>query len=221
MCTHTYVCTSWRRGTHSLCRLGQSTAAGSAASSVFDASLRATVRPPRAMFGPSLRAPRSAASPPRGAAQRPAQQRSAGTATNAHGGGAGRTGPPRACTGRATRGAPSPSWRGWTCRTRADLLNRPRHARAAPAPPYAYGGGWRAGRTVPPRACTGRATRGAPSPSCRRCTCRAAHAREAAPAAHMDRAWFAFGESVEKNTYTRTYTRVHTRTQMHSKNRYL
>ncbi len=30
--------------------------------------------------------------------------------------GAGRTVPPRACTGRATRGAPSPSWRRWTCR---------------------------------------------------------------------------------------------------------
>jgi hypothetical protein len=39
---HSYICirTSRRRGTHSFFRLGQSTAAGSAASSVFDASLK-------------------------------------------------------------------------------------------------------------------------------------------------------------------------------------
>jgi hypothetical protein len=124
-----------RRGTHRSFRLGQSTAAGSAASSVLDASLRAKVRPPEWVRPIPARAcsarhdrprrvrPRPA---PRVAAQRPAQdaargaqQRNAGTATNARkaaGGRAGRTGSPRACTGRATPGAPSPSWRRCTCR---------------------------------------------------------------------------------------------------------
>jgi hypothetical protein len=44
------------------------------------------------------------------------------------GGGRGRTGSPRACIGRATRGAPSPSWRGCSCR--APRARAPRTRRA-------------------------------------------------------------------------------------------
>jgi hypothetical protein len=95
--------------------------------------------------GPTLTARRSAAraSHARAGAARPTTGNTAATASNAarrrpsakrgsaRGSGAapapprtckaagrrrGRTGNPRACTGRATRGASSPSWRRWTCR---------------------------------------------------------------------------------------------------------
>jgi hypothetical protein len=126
-------------GAHSVFNFGHSTSAGSAASSELSAYLPAPLRPrgaapalPRSRAGrpraPAMRARGSAdgrrpATPPpphptpRGPARRPARQRARGSA-NAHGGGAeaGRTGSPRACTGRATRGAPSPSWRRCTCR---------------------------------------------------------------------------------------------------------
>jgi hypothetical protein len=132
-------------GTHISFRLGHSAAAGSAASSVLCASLRAHRAAAPGGSGPPLtRAgrPRAPAKRARGSAaaddrQRPrrriqrrmvrpsaparrhhAQQRSAGTADDAPGSGAagaGRTVFPRACTGRATRGALSPSWSGWTC----------------------------------------------------------------------------------------------------------
>ncbi len=145
-------------GTHSDFRLGQSTAAGSAASSVKRAYLRANRaaapggdRPNpdarRSDNGAAMRARGSAAAddrrrrrrriqrraerPQRPARQRHAQQRSAGTAANAHGGaaaGAGRTVPPRACTGRATRGAPSPSWTGCACRAPRARAARARRA---------------------------------------------------------------------------------------------
>jgi hypothetical protein len=149
-------------GTHRCFRLGQSAAAGSAASSVLPASLRADSaagagrlrpKPGRAPVGnarqPCVRGARPTADdrqrrrrriqrrvvrPRRQARQRHAQQCSAGTVANAQ---------------------------------------RARRRRQA-------------GRTVPPRACTGRATRGAPSPSWRRSTCRTPHARvRRAPAAHQ------------------------------------
>jgi hypothetical protein len=164
-------------GTHSCFRLGHSAAAGSAASSVLYAHLRANRAaapggsgPPRPRAGrpraPAMLARGSAApttgnadaaasnaawrGPARGAAAH-AQQRSAGTAANAHSGGAagvGRTVPPRACTGRATRGAPSPSCSGSTCRA-----PRARAARAR-AQPTDGRGDERAEATESRHACT-------------------------------------------------------------------
>jgi hypothetical protein len=59
-------------------------------------------------------------------------QRRAGTAANAQGGGGGggrgRTGSLRACIGRATRGAPSPSWRRCSCRAPRARAARARRA---------------------------------------------------------------------------------------------
>jgi hypothetical protein len=148
-------CERGGRGAHTVSRFGHSTAAGSAASSELRASLRANRAavlggsgPPRPRAGrqrcetcssgawprPTTGNAAAAASnavwcspaPRRGSAN--AATRAPGTAANAQGGGGGRrgrTGSPRACTGRATRGAPSPSWRRWTCRGRARVRPAP------------------------------------------------------------------------------------------------
>ncbi len=143
-------------GTHSFFRLGQSTAAGSAASSVLYAYLRANRAaapsgsgPPQKRAGrtraPAMRAwarprptpgaaaaasnaarcgPAPGAAAPVAAARRPHRRERARRRCR----GRGRTVPPRACTGRATRGAPSPSWRRWTCRAPRARAARARRA---------------------------------------------------------------------------------------------
>jgi hypothetical protein len=144
-------------GPHSVFRLGQSAAAGSAASSVSSASLRANrAAAPGGSGPPRTRAGRLRAPDTRARGRRPTTGNAAAASNAARLG-------PSARRGSATRSS------------------------AAPAPPRtrtaAAAAG--AGRTVPPRACTGRATRGAPSPSWSGCSCRAPRARAAAPAAHQ------------------------------------
>ncbi len=72
-----------------------------------------------------------------------------------------------------------------------------------------------AGRTVPPRACTFRATRGAPSPLCRRWTCRAPRARAAAPAAHQ---WADVGTN--RAEATESHDALHAHTHPHARDRH-
>jgi hypothetical protein len=78
---------------------------------------------------PTVRPRRAAPAHPERAAVGRARQPCARGARPRPTTGAGRTVPPRACTGRATRGAPSPSWRRWSCRA-----PRARAARARRAP---------------------------------------------------------------------------------------
>jgi hypothetical protein len=163
------TCERGGAGTHSFLRFGQSAAAGSAASSVLDASLRA--HRPAAPGGPGP--PLTRAGRPRAPAMR------------ARGSADGRrpaTPPPPHPTARGS--APAPGAASATRRS------------AAPAPPRTRTGGGAAGarRTVPPRACTGRATRGAPAPSWRRSTCRAPRARAAARC-NNGRTWGRTGRS--------------------------
>jgi hypothetical protein len=136
MHSYTCICNSRRLDTHSSFRLGHSAATGSAASSVLDASLRANRAAAPSSSGPPLT--RRATPPPRHptrrrAVQRPgaaahAQRRQRRTLTRRRGGGTGRTGTPRACTGRATRGAPERSWRRCPCRAPRARAARTRRA---------------------------------------------------------------------------------------------
>ncbi len=144
-------CERGGEGTHRYFNLGQSAAAGSAASSVPPASLRANRAAAPCGSGTPLNARRAAFGPPRtrtcrtrapamrarGSAEaddrqrhrrriqrrmvRPSARRGSARAAAQRRhrrqrarrrGGAGRTDTVRACTGRATRGAPSPSWTG-------------------------------------------------------------------------------------------------------------
>ena len=111
-------------GTHRILRLGHSTAAGSAASSVPDASLRICARATAEQLGPRY-------APPRGAARRPACTHSSSTPAQPQecGGGAGRTASRAACTCRATPGVTSPSWRRCPCRA-PRACGRPRPPRS-------------------------------------------------------------------------------------------
>jgi hypothetical protein len=114
---------TWREtrvGTHSSLRSGQSTAVGSAPSSLqLPASLhecdrravRPNAAPPRTAPGrgpaPAWARPSAHSSP----LPAPAPPRAQDSGQRC-----GRTGAPRACTCRATPGALSPSWSRWTCR---------------------------------------------------------------------------------------------------------
>jgi hypothetical protein len=106
---------------HPRSRAGRPLAPAMRARGSADGRRPATPPPPHPT--PRGPAPAPGAAAPRAAAQRPAPPR---TRTAAAAAGAGRTGSPRACTGRATREAPSPSWRRSTCRA-------PRARAAAPA----------------------------------------------------------------------------------------